>query len=178
VWLIILENKSYDATFSGLNQNTYLWKTLPKQGVLLKNYYGTGHSSMDNYLSMVSGQAPEEDTQEDCSVSDKLIGPNSDIIGTGSVRDPKSNYGQMNSPANASQPSGANAPLGTNGCTYPTDVPTLFNQFNTAGVTWKGYAQDIGFELRAAEATGEGLMRWAPDGTNIVAKWDFVVEND
>jgi hypothetical protein len=67
VWLIILENKSYDATFTGLNQNSYLWKTLPKQGVLLKNYYGTGHSSMDNYLSMVSGQAPEEDTQSDCS---------------------------------------------------------------------------------------------------------------
>src|ERR1700729_3539878 len=67
VWLIILENKSYDATFTGLNQNSYLWKTLPGQGVLLKNYFGTGHSSQDNYLSMVSGQAPEEDTQEDCS---------------------------------------------------------------------------------------------------------------
>ena len=36
----------------------------------------------------------------------------------------------------------------------------------------------LSFELRAVEATGEGLMRWAPDGTNIVAKWDFVVEND
>ena len=72
VWLIILENKSYDATFSGLNQNTYLWKTLPAQGILLKNYYGTGHFSMDNYISLVSGQAPEQDTQEDCSVSAKL----------------------------------------------------------------------------------------------------------
>jgi phospholipase C len=41
VWLIILENKSYDATFTGLNNNTYLWKALPAQGVLLKNYYGT-----------------------------------------------------------------------------------------------------------------------------------------
>ena len=143
VWLIILENKSYDATFTGLNQNSYLWKTLPSQGVLLKDYYGTGHSSMDNYLSLVSGQAPEEDTQEDCSVSDKLIGPNSDILDSGSLATDK-NFGQMNSPANASQPSGANAPLGENGCTYPTDVPTLFNQFNAAGVAWKGYAQDLG----------------------------------
>ena len=57
VWLIILENKSYDATFTGLNNNTYLWQTLPSQGVLLKNYYGTGHFSLDNYISMVSGQA-------------------------------------------------------------------------------------------------------------------------
>src|SRR5580692_1439638 len=29
VWLIILENKSYDESFTGLNQNTYLWQTLP-----------------------------------------------------------------------------------------------------------------------------------------------------
>jgi hypothetical protein len=36
----------------------------------------------------------------------------------------------------------------------------------------------VSFELRAVEATGEGLMRWAPDGRNIVARWDFVVEND
>src|ERR1700759_5842830 len=63
VWLIILENKSYDAPFTGLNQNSYLWKTLPSQGVELTNYYGTGHFSMDNYISMVSGQGPEQDTQ-------------------------------------------------------------------------------------------------------------------
>src|SRR5580692_6195670 len=77
VWLIILENKSYDATFTGLNQNSYLWKTLPSQGVLLTNYYGTGHSSMDNYISMVSGQAPQEDTQSDCSVENFNFGSNS-----------------------------------------------------------------------------------------------------
>ena len=35
-------------------------------------------------------------------------------------------------------------PANTNGCTYPTDVATLFDQFNLAGVTWKGYAQDLG----------------------------------
>ncbi len=142
MWLIILENKSYDATFTGLNQNSYLWKTLPEQGVLLKKYYGTGHSSMDNYISLVSGQSPNEDTQEDCSVANKTIGPNSDILHTGSPRS-NLNYGQMNSPANASQPSGANAPLGENGCTYPTDVPTLFNQLSAAGRPG-GYAQDIG----------------------------------
>jgi hypothetical protein len=38
--------------------------------------------------------------------------------------------------------------------------------------------QKVSFELRAVEAVGEGLMRWAPDGRNIVANWDFVVEND
>jgi hypothetical protein len=36
----------------------------------------------------------------------------------------------------------------------------------------------VSFELRAQMPTGEGLMRWAPNGRNIVAKWDFIVEND
>ncbi len=131
VWLIILENKSYDATFTGLNQNSYLWKTLPAQGVLLKNYYGTGHFSQDNYLSMVSGQGPEPDTQADCSVENFDFGANADIRKNGI------NKGQVASPA------GANAANGVNGCTYPSQVPTLFNQLDASGQTWKGYAQDL-----------------------------------
>lgn len=38
--------------------------------------------------------------------------------------------------------------------------------------------QDLSFKVRTVMPTGEGLMRWAPDGNNIVAKWDFQVEND
>jgi len=38
--------------------------------------------------------------------------------------------------------------------------------------------QEVSFELRAAEPVGEGLMRWAPIGGRVVAKWDYVVEND
>src|ERR1700759_4247500 len=74
VWLIILENKSYDASFTGLNHNTYLWQTLPRQGILLKNYYGTGHFSQDNYISLVSGQATESDTQDDCPYYNHFAG--------------------------------------------------------------------------------------------------------
>ena len=141
VWLIILENKSYDATFTGLNQNSYLWKTLPGQGVLLKNYYGTGHSSRTTTSRWCPGRRPgghpgglqrrrQPDRHElrhhqPAIVTDK-------------------NFGQAALAANAAQPSGANAPLGQNGCTYPTDVPTLFNQLNAAGESWKGYAQDLG----------------------------------
>ncbi|MDQ1546596.1 MAG: hypothetical protein QOH69_1500 [Actinomycetota bacterium] len=150
VWLIILENKSYDATFTGLNQNSYLWKSLPSQGALLTNYYGTGHSSMDNYISMVSGQSPQEDTQSDCSVANTDFGSNSTIIKTGA------NAGQVASTANAAQPSGANAPNGANGCTYPTDTPTLFNQLDAAGKTWKGYAQDLGDQAGREDATCAG----------------------
>ncbi len=45
---------------------------------------------------------------------------------------------------------GVDANLGSNGCVYPTDVTTLFNQFNAAGVSWKAYAQDLG----GAQPTG------------------------
>ena len=41
-----------------------------------------------------------------------------------------------------------------------------------------GPGQSVTFEMRAYEAVGEGLMRWAPDGQHIVAMWDYEVEND
>jgi hypothetical protein len=134
VWLIILENKSYDASFTGSNNNTYLWKTLPSQGVLLKDYYGTGHDSLDNYISMASGQAPLTDTQSDCPDYDSITGS---VDYSGNL-DSNPNYGQLASAA------GANAAPGQNGCVYPSSVSTLFNQLDAAGVSWKGYAQDLG----------------------------------
>ena len=38
--------------------------------------------------------------------------------------------------------------------------------------------QSLTFKVRAVMPTGEGLLRWAPDGNDIVAKWDYHVEND
>jgi hypothetical protein len=134
VWLIILENKSYDASFTGLNKNTYLWQELPKQGALLKNYYGTGHFSLDNYVSMVSGQATQPDTQADCPYYDKFSGT---VEESGTLAS-NPDYGQLASAA------GPNATAGSNGCVYPQNVPTLFNQLDTAEKSWKGYAQDLG----------------------------------
>jgi len=160
VWLIILENKSYDETFTGLNQNSYLWQTLPSQGALLTQYYGTGHFSMDNYISMVSGQSPSYAVQDDCSTTANMTNNDSGIITAGTVGTSmdtdltfdgthyttapttsgagNGNYGQL------LVHGGVDAALANNGCVYPDSVPTLFNQFNAAGVSWKGYAQDLG----------------------------------
>jgi hypothetical protein len=144
VWLIILENKSYDETFTGLNSNSYLWQTLPSEGVLLKNYYGTGHTSMDNYIALASGQAPEADSQNDCATINTPFSSNTNIVTTGAVGgDTNWTYGQALSLLGANVPPGT-TPSTTNGCTYPTQIPTLFDQFNAAGVSWKGYAQDLG----------------------------------
>jgi hypothetical protein len=161
VWLIILENKSYDETFTGLNQNSYLWQTLPQQGALLTNYYGTGHFSMDNYISLVSGQSPSYAVQDDCSTTANMTNNNSGIItngtvGTGTDTDHTADSSGTNTtPPNATPSNNGNygqllvhggidAALGNNGCVYPTDVATLFNQYNAAGVSWKAYAQDLG----------------------------------
>ena len=146
VWLIILENKSYDATFTGLNQNSYLWKTLPSQGALLKNYYGTGHFSLDNYTSMVSGQGPAPADQNDCPVYADQQGS---VVTTSATQDgPTSDRGQFaetGAPYANPVPGGAaEGAHGGTGCVYPASVPTLFNQFDAAGVSWKGYAQDLG----------------------------------
>gem|GEM_PF-3795094 len=38
------------------------------QGALLTQYHGTVHVSLDNYISLVSGQAATQDTVNDCVV--------------------------------------------------------------------------------------------------------------
>lgn len=159
VWLIILENKSYDASFTGLNDNTYLWQSLPAQGELLTQYYGTGHFSLDNYISMVSGQATQADTQADCPNYDTFSGS---IVTAGSLRSNPS-YGQVASAA------GANAAPGANGCVYQPDVQTLFNQLDAAHVSWKGYAQDLtaaqGDHSAGVQACGAPYASPAATGT-------------
>src|SRR5437764_10336040 len=68
VFLIVLENKGFDATFGPSSPATYLSQTLTAQGQLLRQYYGIGHKSLPNYVAMVSGQAPNFVTQADCLV--------------------------------------------------------------------------------------------------------------
>jgi hypothetical protein len=142
VWVIVLENHAYESSFTGLNDNTYLSKTLPSDGAELTNYYGTGHSSLDNYTSMVSGQGPITDDQNDCP-ADNAISGSIDTTGGSLAANP--NYGQVDSAA------GANAPSGDNGCVYPSSVPTIFNQLDANKTSWKVYAQD----LAATPATGQ-----------------------
>ncbi|MEU5431859.1 alkaline phosphatase family protein [Streptomyces sp. NPDC020719] len=139
VWTIILENKSYEATFTGLNQNSYLWKTLPSYGELLTQYYGTGHYSLDNYISLVSGQAPAPDNQEDC--------PQYTNVSPGTpAADGQVNAGK--------------------GCVYPSSVKTLFNQLDTKKLPWKVYAQDMGNTPTREDAYQCGIPG-SPDGKGV-----------
>jgi len=57
VFVIVLENEGFDVTFGPNSKAPFLSRTLTSEGVLLNQYYGTGHVSLDNYIAMLSGQA-------------------------------------------------------------------------------------------------------------------------
>ena len=120
VFLVVIENEGFDKTF-GSNPNPYLPKTLRRQGTLLTNYYGIGHESNPNYLALLSGQAPNPQTQADCQIYDDF------------------------QPAPAVLDADGQA-VGT-GCVFPRNVPTLADQLDAKHVTWHGYMQDMGNDL-------------------------------
>jgi phospholipase C len=117
VWIVVLENKNYDATFGAAAGSPYLANTLTSQGQLLTQYYGIGHHSLDNYIAMVSGQPPDPSTQGDCPTF-------SDFVPTG--------------------PPDANGVETGDGCVYPARALTVADQLEAKGLTWKGYMEDMG----------------------------------
>ncbi len=117
VFVIVLENESAKSTFEDPSSAPYLAKTLRSRGAYLENYYAIGHFSADNYIAMISGQAPNPQTQADC------------VQGY-------DNFVQTGTPV-AGQVVGS-------GCVYPQSVQTIGNQLSEVGLTWKGYMQDMG----------------------------------
>ena len=121
VFIIVLENEGYDETFGANSPALYL-NALARSGALLKNYYGIGHNSLDNYIAMVSGQAPNPVTQADCErfADFKPSNPNPES--------PLDGDGQA---------------VGE-GCVYPPSVRTIADQMASAHLTWKAYMEDMG----------------------------------
>jgi hypothetical protein len=116
VFIIVLENKGFDETFGPSSPAPYLARTLTAQGQLLRQYYGIGHASLDNYLAMVSGQGPNIITQIDCLVYvDVVPGTQTSFFGQ--------TLGQ--------------------GCIYPAATLTVADQLTAKGSTWKAYMQDM-----------------------------------
>src|SRR5947208_2473580 len=73
VFVIVLENEDAATTFGAGSAIPYLATTLRAQGVYVPGYYGIGHNSLDNYLAMISGQAPNPSTQADCPVFTNML---------------------------------------------------------------------------------------------------------
>src|SRR4051794_3774451 len=119
VFVIVLENKDFEENFppQGPPQAPYMAQTLTARGQLLRQYYGTSHVSLGNYITMISGQAPNPDTQSDCMAGFKdvfpgVMGPDGQIMGSG--------------------------------CVYPKAAKTLPDQLEEKGLTWRAYMEDMG----------------------------------
>jgi len=144
VFIIVEENESASTTFAPNSPAPYLADTLRAQGAYLPNYYGIGHESNDNYLALISGQAPNPQTQSDCQIfSDfqpDVIGSDGQAVGSG--------------------------------CVFPADVQTIGDQLDAAGLTWRDYNQSMGSDptREAAECGHPGLNQ--RDGTQTATATD------
>jgi len=124
VWLFMLENKSLPQTFvAGASRAPYLTRDLPSQGAFVPSFYGIGHSSLDNYIAQISGQAPAPQTQDDCpdreyhDLSPFSLRPDGQVVDQ--------------------------QPAGDHGCIYPRAARTLSTQLAERGFTWRAYAEGI-----------------------------------
>ncbi len=151
VWVIVLENEDYEASFGSPLDDPYLAQTLPAQGGLLTNYYGTGHESNDNYISLVSGQPPNLETQSDCQVFGEFIG-------------------------GLELPGGIE---GGEGCVYPTAVQNIGTQLSGAKRKWKAYEQDMGNDpTRERAACGHPALNAADETQKAEAGDGYATRHD
>jgi hypothetical protein len=119
VFTIVLENKDYDVTFGPNPKAPYLAEKLAAKGQVLTQYHGTGHFSLGNYITLISGQAETPLTQADCQSFDEMTpgtpGLDGQILGSG--------------------------------CVYPATARTVADQMEAAGLGWRAYMEDMGKDL-------------------------------
>jgi len=118
IFIIMLENESFVTTFAKNSRAPYLAHTLVGQGAFLRKYYGIGHNSLDNYIALVSGQAPNIATQRDCTRFSEFVLERATLDENGQA-------------------------LGA-GCVYPAIVPMIGDQLERVGKSWRGYMEDLG----------------------------------
>ena len=144
VWIIVLENESYQDSFQHPDKAPYLAGQLPRQGELLPFYYGIGHESLDNYIAMVSGQSPNADTQSDCQFyrdfSPGTAGPDGQAVGQG--------------------------------CVYPASVKTVADQLAARGLSWRGYMEDMGTPCRHPALNSQDKTQSAHVGDQYASRHD------
>jgi hypothetical protein len=111
VWAIVLSGGS----FAQASSASYLTKQLVPKGTLLAHYELVGPSPAANDIALLSGQAPNPETEKNCPTYAALAPATIDSRGlsTGS------------------------------GCVYPATVHTLADQTAEAALTWRAYIQDM-----------------------------------
>jgi phosphatidylinositol-3-phosphatase len=151
VWVIMLENEDYSATFGEPASDPYLAKTLPAEGALLEEYYSTGHESNDNYISLISGQPPNPDNQADCQYFTEFAAP---IVESDGV-------------------------VNGVGCVYPESVENIGTQLTSHKLRWKAYMGDMGNDPNRETAACGHPTIGAKDETQDAVEGDgYVTRHD
>ena len=152
VFVIILENEAAATSFGPSSPAPYLSQTLVSEGAFLGHYYGIGHNSLDNYIAMVSGQAPNPTTSADCLTFADFAAPTSMTAG-----------GQENG----------------QGCVYPVGVPTLMSQLQAKTLTWRGYMDGMGADpARESSTCGHPAVGAADDTQSATATDQYATRHD
>ena len=144
VFVINIENKGYDATWGPGSAAPYLSRTLRGKGVLLNTYYATAHNSQPNYVAQISGQGPNPQMQGDCQIY-------SQFIQAGTVA--------------------PNQAVGT-GCVFPSTVASLPTQMSAAGLTWKGYMEDMATQCAHPVLNSQDTTQTATVGHQYAVRHD------
>jgi len=142
VFVINIENKGYDTTWGPNSAAPYLAQTLRAQGVLLSGYYATAHNSEPNYIAQISGQGPNPQMQGDCQ-----------------------NYSQFVQTGTAAPGQAVGA-----GCVFPASVPSLPSQLDAAGLTWRGYMEDMGTPCRHPALNSQDTTQTAKVGDQYATR--------
>ena len=115
VFLIVLSEEGYNATFGAGAAAPYLSRTLLSEGELLESDYAVAGGEPANGIALISGQGPTPQTLQGCPL-----------------------YGDL-TPASAGPEGQA---LGS-GCVYPKTTLTIADQLESAGKTWKAYMEGV-----------------------------------
>jgi phosphatidylinositol-3-phosphatase len=116
VFVVMLSDQPYAATFGPESTAPYLARTLEAKGELLVRYYAVAHEQLANEIALLSGQGPTPATAANCPTYEPLT------PGT---------------------PSGEGQLLGE-GCVYPPTAATLPGQLEVKHLTWRAYIQGLG----------------------------------
>jgi phosphatidylinositol-3-phosphatase len=115
VFVVMLSDQAYAATFGPGSAAPYLSRTLEKRGELLPRYYAVAHQQLANAIALLSGQGPTAATAADCPL-----------------------YADV-SPATV----GAEEQVAGDGCVYSPTTATLAGQLEVKRLTWRAYVQGI-----------------------------------
>jgi hypothetical protein len=116
VFVIMLSDQPFAATFGPESAAPYLSRTLERHGELLARYYAVAHEQLANGIALISGQGPTPATAANCPL-----------------------YADVSpaTPAGEEQVSG-------DGCVYPATTATLPGQLEVKHLSWRAYVQGIG----------------------------------